>query len=369
MPRYGVTWPEADAAASRVATEIEAQKLPLPPQALIDAIGGGDGSAVGRNNLRLLLSLGNLTTASRVLEPGCGFGRNARWLGPYLRTGTYDGFDIVPNLVEWGEKELTRRYPNVRFQLAQVLNKHYTGWLNVKYSRGSGRGRRQGVASAARPFAGGVRPTVGGRDLDCEAQAARGECRGRNAFLMRQYCRSVCDDLAAAAKPAPAPLDAATYRFPYSDSSFDVVFSPSVFTHLLRRPLENYLAESCRVMRPGATALLWFFVLDERARSALTTQPMAFPRGLRAEYHDEVSFALKAAPEAMIAFNLSYIKGALVNAGFERRSIRVLWGSWRAPPGSGNAVPPPPAWTGTPVPHTEAQDVILARKPAARRPG
>ena len=114
MPRYGVTWPEADAAASRVATEIEAQKLPLPPQALIDAIGGGDGSAVGRNNLRLLLSLGNLTTASRVLEPGCGFGRNARWLGPYLRTGSYDGFDIVPNLVEWGEKELTRRYPNVR---------------------------------------------------------------------------------------------------------------------------------------------------------------------------------------------------------------------------------------------------------------
>ena len=122
-------------------------------------------------------------------------------------------------------------------------------------------------------------------------------------------------------------------------------------------------------MRPGATALLWFFVLDERARSALTTQPMSFPRGLRAEYHDDVSFALKAAPEAMIAFNLSYIKGALVNAGFERRSIRVLWGSWRAPPGSGNAVPPPPAWTGTPVPHTEAQDVILARKPAARRPG
>ena len=78
MPRYGVAWSEADAAASRVATEIEAQKLPLPPQALIDAIGGGDGSAVGRNNLRLLLSLGNLTTASRVLEPGCGFGRNAR---------------------------------------------------------------------------------------------------------------------------------------------------------------------------------------------------------------------------------------------------------------------------------------------------
>ena len=56
-------------------------------------------------------------------------------------------------------------------------------------------------------------------------------------------------------------------------------------------------------MRPGATALLWFFVLDERARSALTTQPEAFPRGLRAEHHDEVSFALKAAPEAMIAFN------------------------------------------------------------------
>ena len=35
MPRYGVTWPEADAAASSVATVIEAQKLPLPPQALM----------------------------------------------------------------------------------------------------------------------------------------------------------------------------------------------------------------------------------------------------------------------------------------------------------------------------------------------
>ena len=251
----------------------------------------------------------------------------------------------------------------MRFQLAQVLNAlHRLAERQSRAAAAPARGRERVEAL----------PAASDRPSAAATSTARRRRRAANAAAATRFDAAVLPlglRRSRRRRAGAAPLDAATYRFPYSDASFDVVFSPSVFTHLLRRPLENYLAESCRVMRPGATALLWFFVLDERARSALTTQPMSLPaRAPRAEYHDDVSFALKAAPEAMIAFNLSFIKGALVKAGFERRSIRVLWGSWRAPPGSGNAVPPPPAWTGTPVPHTEAQDVILARK-AARRPG
>lgn len=52
---------------------------------------------------------------------------------------------------------------------------------------------------------------------------------------------------------------AATYRFPYADSSFDFAFATSVFTHLDIDGARNYLREAHRVLRPGGTLLATFF--------------------------------------------------------------------------------------------------------------
>ena len=56
-------------------------------------------------------------------------------------------------------------------------------------------------------------------------------------------------------------VDAAHFRFPYDDASFDFAFATSVFTHLDVDSTRNYLDEAHRVLRPGGRLLATFFVL------------------------------------------------------------------------------------------------------------
>ena len=45
------------------------------------------------------------------------------------------------------------------------------------------------------------------------------------------------------------------YRFPFPDATFDFVFLTSVFTHMLRPAVENYVTEITRVMKSGGRCL------------------------------------------------------------------------------------------------------------------
>lgn len=64
-------------------------------------------------------------------------------------------------------------------------------------------------------------------------------------------------------------VKASEYRFPYPDESFDFAFATSVFTHMLPDDLDNYLAESSRVLRPGGTLLATWFLIDDLAKKLL----------------------------------------------------------------------------------------------------
>jgi len=59
--------------------------------------------------------------------------------------------------------------------------------------------------------------------------------------------------------------NAADFRFPYLDSTFDFVFATSIFTHLLPDAMQNYIAESVRVLKPGGRLLATFFLLNEES--------------------------------------------------------------------------------------------------------
>lgn len=58
--------------------------------------------------------------------------------------------------------------------------------------------------------------------------------------------------------------DAAEYRFPWSDATFDFAFATSVFTHMPFEATRHYIAEARRSLRPGGIFLATVFVLDER---------------------------------------------------------------------------------------------------------
>jgi SAM-dependent methyltransferase len=99
----------------------------LPPEELLY-----DGSSsleeyrkYGEGDARLIVELGGLKPTDRVLDMGCGIGQKTRPLTQYLTTGTYEGLDIMPQQVEWCQKNITPRYPNFRFQRVDVYSKYY----------------------------------------------------------------------------------------------------------------------------------------------------------------------------------------------------------------------------------------------------
>jgi SAM-dependent methyltransferase len=98
----------------------------IPPKELVDCIGGGDFKVIGQHFFRHFTQLCDLKSDEQVLDVGCGAGRMAVPLTSYLsEAGSYEGFDIVPASIEWCTAQISSRYPNFRFQLADVHSTKY----------------------------------------------------------------------------------------------------------------------------------------------------------------------------------------------------------------------------------------------------
>lgn len=75
--------------------------------------------------LETLAQVGALRPDSRVLDMGCGPGRIAAPLARYLDGGSYEGFDVTSESIDWARNKISTRYPNFRFELADVRNPQY----------------------------------------------------------------------------------------------------------------------------------------------------------------------------------------------------------------------------------------------------
>ena len=134
-----------------------------------------------------LVERARLLPHERVLDIGSGNGQKARALTRYLNSiGSYEGIDVVADGVTWCQRAY-RRFPNFRFQQAEVYSSHYN---------------------------------------------------------------------------QTATENAATYRLPYADGEFDLVFLCSVFTHMPAAEVANYLGEISRVLKPGGRCVATYFLLN-----------------------------------------------------------------------------------------------------------
>jgi SAM-dependent methyltransferase len=106
----------------------------LVPPRWLNPIGDGDFESTGAEFLEYFNRFGELRPSHHVLDVGCGIGRMARPLTKYLTTGGYEGFDIVPSGIEWCQKNITPRYPNFRFALADIRNQEYNRYGLVSAS-------------------------------------------------------------------------------------------------------------------------------------------------------------------------------------------------------------------------------------------
>lgn len=97
---------------------------PLTPPHRLGFVGSGDFRVAGDEFRELFVELGGLRPEEDVLDVGSGVGRAAIGLTGWLQ-GRYEGIDVVRRGIEWCQRAITPRYPNFRFQVADVYNRHY----------------------------------------------------------------------------------------------------------------------------------------------------------------------------------------------------------------------------------------------------
>jgi SAM-dependent methyltransferase len=97
----------------------------IPPRRFI-FVGAGEFRKIGDEITANLDRLGLLRPEAAILDVGCGIGRIARPLTAYLSPeGRYEGLDIDRIGVDWCQRNITPRFANFRFQMADIHNKYY----------------------------------------------------------------------------------------------------------------------------------------------------------------------------------------------------------------------------------------------------
>ena len=238
---------------ARLATHCEAA---FPDAEQMKWVGHPDGDLhfyqhIGLTNAFIVLSCCELRPEHQVLEPGCGPGRNARFIAPFLdpELGAFAGFDVSASSIDWAKKTITKQFPNAQFVHANIKNTFYN--------------------------------------------------------------------------PAGDIL-ASEYQFPYEDERFDVVFLPSVFTHMDQKGFERYVAEIHRVMKPEGALLSWHFLVDETRIELASRGEIGGYKITRLSdclwgpTHDKL--------EAYTFYDLQYVLEALSVAGF--RPHALMRGNW-----------------------------------------
>jgi GT2 family glycosyltransferase/SAM-dependent methyltransferase len=121
---------------------------------------------------------------------------------------------------------------------------------------------------------------------------------------------------------------ASDFRFPYADDSFDFAFATSLFTHLTQNEVRHYLQELSRVLRPGASCLLTFFLITPESEKEILEGTAA----LRFRYPIEGGLTIDSRqPEEAVAFQEEQVRAMLDEVGLNVREP-IHHGNWAHAP-------------------------------------
>ena len=110
-----------------------------------------------------------------------------------------------------------------------------------------------------------------------------------------------------------------TYKFPFEDNEFDVIFLVSVFTHMLTDDVKNYISEISRMLKPGGVCMVTTFLLDRGSQ----TNGISFPYNEKEHYYYNQKM-----PEVAVGYYLEFFKAQFALFGLSQVH-KTLWGNWR----------------------------------------
>ena len=106
-------------------------------------------------------------------------------------------------------------------------------------------------------------------------------------------------------------------RIDRKDNSQDLVFSTSLFTHLLEAELLNYVSESFRILKPGGTMQMNIFLYEFLEESGNLGSRFNFKHNLGNSLIESTKF-----PEAAVAYKGDYLVGLCKGVGFKNVVFR-----------------------------------------------
>lgn len=103
---------------------LNSRKSFVPPDGE-NFIGPGDFEKIGLEFFGYLRQYTNIHPNAHILEVGCGMGRMAAPMTSYFNNGSYHGFDIVEEGIQWCKEKVAPNHPRFHFQIVDIYNKLY----------------------------------------------------------------------------------------------------------------------------------------------------------------------------------------------------------------------------------------------------
>lgn len=105
---------------------------------------------------------------------------------------------------------------------------------------------------------------------------------------------------------------ATSFRFPYPDDTFDVVFLFSVFTHMGKSEVEHYLREIHRVLKSGGRCLGTYFIYTTDIEESIANRNSSFSFPIKREGHRLMDEKVES---ANVAFPTEGLQSMVHSAG------------------------------------------------------
>ena len=117
---------------------------------------------------------------------------------------------------------------------------------------------------------------------------------------------------------------ASTYRLPFEDNTYDVVYLTSVFSHMRPSDIRAYLNEICRVMKMHGKCFITYYLINDFVEQQIASKQAS--QDFRYDFGDFLS-THKRTPEHAIAVSELLVRSFYEEAGLVIDEP-ILYGSW-----------------------------------------